>query len=88
NDSKILFDVPPEAFDPIPKVVSSILYIKKDLSKNIDKDFNRFLKACFIQPRKKLSKNLSTILDKNQILELFKELEIDENLRPHEVCSS
>ncbi|RBQ31692.1 16S rRNA (adenine(1518)-N(6)/adenine(1519)-N(6))-dimethyltransferase [Arcobacter sp. FW59] len=88
NDSKILFDVPPEAFDPIPKVVSSILYIKKDLSKNIDKDFNRFLKACFIQPRKKLSKNLSTILDKNQILELFKELEIDGNLRPHEVCSS
>ncbi|WP_419678000.1 16S rRNA (adenine(1518)-N(6)/adenine(1519)-N(6))-dimethyltransferase RsmA [Aliarcobacter lanthieri] len=88
NDSKILFDVPPEAFDPIPKVISSILYIKKDLSKEIDKDFNRFLKACFIQPRKKLSKNLSTLLDKNQILELFKELEIDDNLRPHEVCSS
>ncbi|WP_026802880.1 16S rRNA (adenine(1518)-N(6)/adenine(1519)-N(6))-dimethyltransferase RsmA [Aliarcobacter lanthieri] len=88
NDSKILFDVPPEAFDPIPKVISSILYIKKDLSKKIDKDFNRFLKACFIQPRKKLSKNLSTLLDKNQILELFKELEIDDNLRPHEVCSS
>ncbi|MFV7789374.1 16S rRNA (adenine(1518)-N(6)/adenine(1519)-N(6))-dimethyltransferase RsmA [Aliarcobacter lanthieri] len=88
NDSRILFDVPPEAFDPIPKVISSILYIKKDLSKKIDKDFNRFLKACFIQPRKKLSKNLSTLLDKNQILELFKELEIDDNLRPHEVCSS
>ncbi|RBQ27121.1 MULTISPECIES: 16S rRNA (adenine(1518)-N(6)/adenine(1519)-N(6))-dimethyltransferase RsmA [Arcobacteraceae] len=88
NDSRILFDVPPEAFDPIPKVISSILYIKKDLSKKIDKDFNRFLKACFIQPRKKLSKNLSTLLDKNQILELFKELKIDDNLRPHEVCSS
>jgi len=87
-NSKILFDVPPEAFEPVPNVVSSILYIKKDLSKTIDKDFNKFLKTCFIQPRKKLSKNLSMILDKSEILELFKELEIDENLRPHEVCSS
>jgi len=87
-NSKILFDVPPEAFEPVPNVVSSVLYIKKDLSKTIDKDFNKFLKICFIQPRKKLSKNLSIILDKSEILELFKELEIDENLRPHEVCSS
>lgn len=87
-NSKILFDVPAEAFDPPPKVASSILYIKKDMSKSLDKDFNKFLKACFIQPRKKLSKNLTTIFDKNIIFEIYKELNINDNVRPHEVSSS
>ncbi|MCT7649923.1 16S rRNA (adenine(1518)-N(6)/adenine(1519)-N(6))-dimethyltransferase RsmA [Aliarcobacter butzleri] len=87
-NSKILFDVPAEAFDPPPKVTSSILYIKKDMSKSLDKDFNKFLKACFIQPRKKLSKNLTTIFDKNIIFEIYKELNINDNVRPHEVSSS
>ncbi|MDS1370280.1 16S rRNA (adenine(1518)-N(6)/adenine(1519)-N(6))-dimethyltransferase RsmA [Aliarcobacter butzleri] len=87
-NSKILFDVPAEAFDPPPKVTSSILCIKKDMSKSLDKDFNKFLKACFIQPRKKLSKNLTTIFDKNIIFEIYKELNINDNVRPHEVSSS
>ncbi|WP_198304337.1 16S rRNA (adenine(1518)-N(6)/adenine(1519)-N(6))-dimethyltransferase RsmA [Arcobacter vandammei] len=88
KESKILFDVPKEAFDPMPKVTSSILYIKKDLNAKFDKDFNRFLKVCFTQPRKKLSKNLSSILDKSEILTIFNELNLNENLRPHEVSSS
>ena len=88
KDSKILFDVPPEAFDPMPKVTSSILYIKKDLSKKIDKDFNKFLKVCFVQPRKKLSKNLSSIIEKSKISAIFEELNLNDNLRPHEVNAS
>lgn len=87
-DSRILFDVPPESFDPIPKVMSSILYIKKDMDKYLDKDFNKFLKACFVQPRKKLSKNLTSVLDKDTISKIYEELNINENLRPHEVSSS
>ena len=87
-DSKILFDVPPTAFDPMPKVTSSVLYIKKDLSKKIDKDLNKFLKACFVQPRKKLSKNLGSLLEKSKILALYEELDLNDNLRPHEVSSS
>ena len=87
-DSRILFDVPPESFNPPPKVMSSILYIKKDLNKSIDKSFKDFLKACFSQPRKKLSKNLSSILPKNLIFLIYKELDINENIRPHEVSSS
>jgi 16S rRNA (adenine1518-N6/adenine1519-N6)-dimethyltransferase len=87
-DSRILFDVPPESFDPPPKVTSSILYIKKDMDKNIDKDFNKFLKACFVQPRKKLSKNLTSVVDKNTISKIYEELNINDNVRPHEVSSS
>jgi 16S rRNA (adenine1518-N6/adenine1519-N6)-dimethyltransferase len=87
-DSRILFDVPPESFNPPPKVMSSILYIRKDMNKTIDKSFKDFLKACFTQPRKKLSKNLSSIVDKSIISELFEELDINDNIRPHEVSSS
>ena len=87
-DSRILFDVPPESFDPPPKIISSILYIKKDMDKYLDKDFNKFLKACFVQPRKKLSKNLTSVLSKDAIFEIYKELNIDDNVRPHEVSSS
>ena len=87
-ESRILFDVPPESFDPAPKVMSSILYIKKDMNKFLDKDFNKFLKACFVQPRKKLSKNLTSVLDKNSISKMYEELNVDDNVRPHEVSSS
>ena len=87
-ESRILFDVPPESFDPVPKVMSSILYIKKDMEKYLDKDFNKFLKACFVQPRKKLSKNLTSVIDKDSISRIYKELNIDDNVRPHEVSSS
>ena len=87
-DSRILFDVPPESFDPPPKIISSILYIKKDMNKCLDRDFNKFLKACFVQPRKKLSKNLTSVIDKNTISKIYEELEINDNVRPHEVSSS
>jgi len=87
-EAKILFDVPPESFDPPPKVMSSILYVRKDMNKSIEKEFKSFLKACFTQPRKKLSKNLSSILPKDKVSELFNELEINDNIRPHEVSSS
>ena len=87
-DSRILFDVPPESFDPPPKIISSILYIKKDMDKCLDKDFNKFLKACFVQPRKKLSKNLTSVIDKNTISKIYEVLEINDNVRPHEVSSS
>jgi 16S rRNA (adenine1518-N6/adenine1519-N6)-dimethyltransferase len=87
-ESRILFDVPPESFDPRPKVMSSILYIRKDMNKSVDKDFNKFLKACFVQPRKKLSKNLSSIISKDLVSKYYEELDLNDNIRPHEVSSS
>ena len=43
-DSRILFGFLPESFDPPPKIISSILYIKKDMNKILDRNFNNFLK--------------------------------------------
>jgi 16S rRNA (adenine1518-N6/adenine1519-N6)-dimethyltransferase len=46
------------------------------------------LKACFSQPRKKLSKNLSSVIDKEFLSNIYNELNIKETLRPHEVSAS
>jgi len=88
KESRLLFDVPPESFDPPPKVTSSILYVSKDTNVELDKDFKRFLKACFAQPRKKLSKNLLSVVDKEFLSNIYNELNIKETLRPHEVSAS
>ncbi|TLP39264.1 16S rRNA (adenine(1518)-N(6)/adenine(1519)-N(6))-dimethyltransferase RsmA [Arcobacter arenosus] len=88
KECRLLFDVPPESFDPPPKVTSSILYVSKDTNVELDKDFKKFLKACFSQPRKKLSKNLSSVIDKEFLSNIYNELNIKETLRPHEVSAS
>ncbi len=84
-ESRILVTVPPESFDPPPKVDSAVIYIKKDMTASIDDEFKKFLKASFIQPRKKLSKNLLSRYDKETIKSIFEELEIKDNARPHEI---
>ncbi len=88
KESKILFDVPPTSFEPAPKVMSSVLYIKKAKDITIDVDFKKFLKAAFTQPRKKLSKNLSAYTDKATIATVYKEFDISDNIRPHELSAS
>ena len=88
KDRGILFDVPPESFDPPPKVMSSILHVSKDTKKVLDKDFLKFLKVAFSQPRKKLFKNLSTTINKEFLSNIYNELNIKETLRPHEVSAS
>jgi len=84
---EILFDVGAENFVPPPKVTSSILLIRKDRSED-NKGFEDFLKVAFKQPRKKLSKNLSTHYPKDKIETLFLQLQIGLNIRPHETETS
>jgi len=83
----LCFEVEPEAFVPAPNVISAVLLIEKKQSQN-DKNFEAFLKIAFSQPRKKLSKNLSTVFSKDIVNQLFSKLEIDSNLRPHEAVTS
>ena len=83
----LLFDVGAENFVPPPKVTSSILLIRKDRSED-NKGFEDFLKVAFKQPRKKLSKNLSTHYPKDKIETLFLQLQIGLNIRPHETETS
>ena len=88
KEVKRLVMVPPESFNPPPKVDSSVIFIKKDMTQNLDENFNKFLKVAFSAPRKKLLKNLSNSFDKPLIESIFKQLGIDFNSRPHEVAAS
>ncbi len=86
-DAKLLFEVPPQAFVPPPKVTSAILEIDKH-SYLDDKEFEKFLKTAFLQPRKQLMKNLSTKYPKEYLKGIFEDIKLQSNVRPHEVETS
>ena len=85
KQARIVTIVPPQSFNPPPKVDSAVIYIKKDMSKSVDQKFKAFLKKCFVQPRKKLIKNLSTYYDKALLENIFNKLDIKLEIRPHEL---
>ena len=87
-EARTIIVVPPESFNPPPKVDSAIIYIKKDMNKSVSAKFKKFLRGCFTQPRKKLIKNLSAFYNKNILIKVFEELDIKETARPHEVDAS
>ena len=78
---KKLFDIPPGAFVPAPKVMSSVILFEK-FKDSYDEEFAKFLKEAFKSPRKTLKKNLSAY---NVDLKKFG---LPENIRPHQVDGS
>jgi 16S rRNA (adenine1518-N6/adenine1519-N6)-dimethyltransferase len=86
--AKTIVVVPPSSFEPSPKVDSAVIYIKKNLDITLEKEFKNFLKVAFCAPRKKLSKNLSATLSKEEISSAYKELDIKDDIRPHELEAS
>lgn len=86
-EREILFDVSPSCFNPPPKVVSSVMRLikQKELKQICELDsFKSFLRICFKSPRKQLLSNLKA--EKRELLELFEDLGLKENVRPHELC--
>ena len=77
------------SFAPAPQVDSAILLIdavSKDFFKEMsEKHFFQMLKAGFSSKRKKLSSNLSNILDKNRVDEAFQKIKLDENTRAEDL---
>ncbi len=82
--ASVVIDVPPEAFDPQPKVDSAVLLIQKTADRS-DEGFEQMLKIAFAQPRKTLLKNLSIRYDKAQIQAALSQLELAPTIRPHQV---
>lgn len=70
-DAEILFDVPPEAFYPAPKVTSSIVRLvpRQPILTTPQKQqqFSELVKACFAQRRKTLANNLKGIISRESI---------------------
>jgi 16S rRNA (adenine1518-N6/adenine1519-N6)-dimethyltransferase len=88
--AKMLFEVPKEAFSPMPKVTSSVFVIHKYSQQNQIEDsflcdLESFLKIAFYAPRKTLFKNLSQVFDKKLLEEVFENENIKSNARAHEV---
>ena len=80
-DTELLFEIPPEAFSPQPKITSAFIRLirKKRLSlKVIDKEcFEKIVKIAFSQKRKTIKNNFKNILfDKD-----FFNLEISPKIR-------
>jgi 16S rRNA (adenine1518-N6/adenine1519-N6)-dimethyltransferase len=84
GDASIVIEVPPTAFDPMPKVDSAVMLIEKHSDRS-DKGFEDFLKAAFSQPRKTLLKNLSNHYNKQKLSEIFGEMNLSLTIRPHQL---
>lgn len=84
-DIKKAFTVSKTCFYPIPKVDSAVVCFKSKKSLILDEQRSKyfeFLKTCFFSKRKTLFNNLlKTKFDKNLILGIFQELQIDLNAR-------
>jgi 16S rRNA (adenine1518-N6/adenine1519-N6)-dimethyltransferase len=86
GESHIVVRVPPTAFDPQPKIDSAVFLIQKNKDRD-DKDFEDLLRVAFRQPRKTLMKNLSQEYKKTLLQEAYKELELTQTIRPHQVST-
>lgn len=86
TSTKIL--VPKNAFSPVPKVDSIVLFFEfNDKYNHIDdNDFLALIKASFSNPRKKMINNLSNLwYDKKEILEKLLKIWFSENTRAEEL---
>lgn len=87
GSAEILFDIAPENFNPPPNVNSSMLLVSKKSSMN-DREFEKFLRVAFSAPRKKLISNLKPLGAKDKVSSFFKEHDLAETTRPHELSAS
>lgn len=78
-NTQYLFDVPPESFDPPPKVMSGVIQLTRRQEKlNCDEvAFKKIVKAAFNQRRKTMRNSLREVVNNKELLanEVF-------NLRP------
>ena len=81
----IVGTVPKEAFIPSPEVESSIVKLKIRDKKEVDvkneEILFKIIRNNFNQRRKTLLNSLSSIIDKEKMKNILKELNIDENIR-------
>ncbi len=73
-ETELAFDVPPESFNPIPKVMSSIVklspYQKPPVEISDIKKLNKVVTTAFSQRRKTLRNSLKKLITEDQIIAL------------------
>ncbi|NLB35248.1 MAG: ribosomal RNA small subunit methyltransferase A [Elusimicrobia bacterium] len=80
------FSVPPEDFDPPPKIESGVIVVIRESGPE-DEKFYHFTRAAFSRRRKKLRNSLSISLElsKDAVEAVLKDCSIDGNLRPQDL---
>ena len=89
GEPKYVETVKAGSFAPAPKVDSAVISIT-NISKGFfdsfsEENFFKLLKAGFKSKRKKLSSNLATLFGKEGVLDTFKKLNLDTNIRAEDV---
>lgn len=88
-DAKIIGEVPKEAFIPSPEVTSSIVKITKkneiEIKVKDEKLLFEIIRENFSKRRKTLINSLSSIIDKEKMKNILRDLKIDENIRGEEL---
>jgi len=73
-DTEWLFDVPPESFDPVPKVMSAIVrlvpHIQPPVQVNSLANLNTVVTAAFSQRRKTLRNSLKKLINEQTMIDL------------------
>ncbi|NOR69918.1 MAG: 16S rRNA (adenine(1518)-N(6)/adenine(1519)-N(6))-dimethyltransferase RsmA [Methylomarinum sp.] len=73
-ETELVFDVPPESFDPIPKVMSSIVKLTPHQKPPVEiesiKKLNKVVTTAFSQRRKTIRNSLKKLITEEQIIEL------------------
>ncbi len=81
-----VMDLSPGDFYPAPKVASCILGFKTTSFKGVKpRPFVGFIKYCFSQRRKVLLKRLKNYASEAELLEVYKDLEINITARPENI---
>ncbi|OAI01396.1 16S rRNA (adenine(1518)-N(6)/adenine(1519)-N(6))-dimethyltransferase [Methylomonas methanica] len=84
-ETELLFDVPPESFDPIPQVMSAIVRLTPHAQPPVEipdlKSFSQLVTQAFSQRRKTIRNSLKNFISEQQIIELG----IDANLRAESI---
>lgn len=84
----IVIEVPPECFNPPPKIHSAVLKIIKNSSRSSDTGMEDMLRVAFAQPRKTLLKNLSQVYNKAEVSNALEAMSLSPTIRPHQTTTA
>jgi 16S rRNA (adenine1518-N6/adenine1519-N6)-dimethyltransferase len=87
-ETELVFDVPPESFDPIPKVMSAIIKLTPHKTPPVEiesiEKLNKVVTTAFSQRRKTIRNSLKNLITEEQIVAL----NIDPTLRAESISLS
>jgi 16S rRNA (adenine1518-N6/adenine1519-N6)-dimethyltransferase len=84
--ARTVVNVPPESFNPPPKIDSAVVLVEKSGILPVE-GLSGFLKIAFAQPRKTLAKNLSSHIPKDVVKQALTSLNLSATIRPHETST-